>query len=93
MFFDGWDPPAILSLADGTPVRFRRHSGRAGPAVMLLHGHPQTHAMWHAVAPPLADAGFEVICPDLPGYGGTAPDARIDPVRGTASGMAATWRR
>jgi haloacetate dehalogenase len=36
--------------------------------VLLLHGYPQTHAMWHAVAPELADQ-FSVVCPDLRGYG------------------------
>ena len=28
--------------------------GGAGPALLLLHGHPQTHVMWHRVAPQLA---------------------------------------
>lgn len=40
----------------------------AGPALLLLHGHPQSHVMWHRVAPALA-SGFTVICVDLPGYG------------------------
>ena len=34
----------------------------------MLHGNPQTHAMWHKVAPKLVDK-FTVICPDIPGYG------------------------
>ena len=41
--------------------------------MLLLHGHPQTHAMWHAVAPLLAAAGHTVVAADLPGYGGSAP--------------------
>jgi haloacetate dehalogenase len=54
-----------------------RHAG-AGPAVLLLHGNPQTHAMWHKVAPTLAER-FTVICPDLRGYGGSfKPDATSD---------------
>ena len=44
-------------------------SAGTGPAVLLLHGYPQTHAIWHRVAPQLADAGFHVIVADLPGYG------------------------
>jgi haloacetate dehalogenase len=36
----------------------------------MLHGNPQTHAMWHLVAPELAER-FTVICPDLRGYGGS----------------------
>ena len=44
-----------------------RHGG-SGPPVLLLHGHPRTHATWHRVAPLLA-AGHTVVCPDLRGYG------------------------
>jgi haloacetate dehalogenase len=39
-----------------------------GSAVMLLHGYPETHAMWHKVAPQLARE-YTVVCPDLRGYG------------------------
>ncbi len=39
-----------------------------GPAVLLLHGYPETHAMWHKVAPALA-RDYTVVCPDLRGYG------------------------
>ncbi|PFG29382.1 haloacetate dehalogenase [Paramicrobacterium agarici] len=47
---------------------FVRHGGDGFP-IVLLHGHPRTSATWHRVAPTLMDAGFTVICPDLPGYG------------------------
>jgi haloacetate dehalogenase len=49
-------------------VHFRGVVGGSGPALLLLHGYPQTHAAWHAVAPTFA-AGHTVIAPDLPGYG------------------------
>src|SRR3954453_12842175 len=54
-----------------------RHGG-SGPPVLLLHGHPQTHVMWHRVAPCLAE-DYTVVCADLRGYGDsdkppTAPD-------------------
>jgi haloacetate dehalogenase len=42
--------------------------GGAGPPVLLLHGYPQTHAMWHRVAPALAER-FTVVACDLRGYG------------------------
>ena len=42
--------------------------GGAGPPLLLLHGYPQTHAMWHRVAPTLARE-FTVLCADLRGYG------------------------
>src|SRR5258706_15787881 len=40
----------------------------AGPPVLLLHGYPQTHTMWHLVAPRLAER-FTVVAADLRGYG------------------------
>ncbi|MDH4172783.1 MAG: alpha/beta hydrolase [Betaproteobacteria bacterium] len=49
-------------------LRLRR--GGSGPALLLLHGNPQTHAMWHKVAPELAKR-YSVVCPDLRGYGGS----------------------
>jgi haloacetate dehalogenase len=43
-------------------------AGGTGPPLLLLHGYPQTHAMWHRVAPALAQH-FTVVCADLRGYG------------------------
>jgi len=42
--------------------------GGEGPPVLLLHGYPQTHSMWHSVAPRLAE-NFTVVATDLRGYG------------------------
>jgi len=51
-----------------------RQSGQGEP-LLLLHGHPQTHAMWHRVAPALARE-FTVVMMDLRGYGDSGrPDA------------------
>jgi haloacetate dehalogenase len=52
-------------------------TGGSGPPLLLLHGFPQTHVMWHAVAARLAQR-FSLVIPDLRGYGnsrGPAPDA------------------
>jgi len=43
-------------------------TGGDGPPLLLLHGYPQTHAMWHEIAPDLA-RDYTVVCPDLRGYG------------------------
>ena len=43
-------------------------SGGKGDALLLLHGYPQTHVLWHKVAPRLAER-FRVVLPDLRGYG------------------------
>ena len=48
--------------------RFQTRIGGNGPPLLLLHGHPQTHAMWHRVAPALAKR-FTVVMMDLRGYG------------------------
>ena len=64
MFFPGFTLEHV-AVKDGS-IRLRR--GGSGPPLLLLHGNPQTHAMWHAVAPELAKR-FTVICPDLRGYG------------------------
>src|SRR5215470_18951789 len=42
--------------------------GGSGPPLLLLHGYPQTHVMWHKVAPALAER-FTVVAADLRGYG------------------------
>lgn len=50
----------------GATIRAR--IGGAGPPLLLLHGYPQTHAMWHKIAPRLAE-DFTVVATDLRGYG------------------------
>jgi haloacetate dehalogenase len=74
MFFDGFSLEDV-EVSDG---RMRLRRGGSGPPLLLLHGNPQTHAMWHLVAPELAKR-FTVICPDLRGYGGSPkPPATAD---------------
>jgi haloacetate dehalogenase len=74
MFFDGFQLDKV-EIREG-PIRLR-HGGH-GPPLLLIHGNPQTHAMWHKVAPALA-ARFTVICPDLRGYGSSfKPEATVN---------------
>jgi len=51
-------------------------TGGEGPPVLLLHGYPETHAMWHGVAPDLA-RDYTVVCADLRGYGASSKPAGL----------------
>jgi haloacetate dehalogenase len=67
--------------------------GGEGPPLLLLHGYPQTHAMWHRVAPMLASR-FTVVVADLRGYGrsskpSTSPDHAPYSKRAMAADMVA----
>ncbi|MGB1344956.1 MAG: alpha/beta fold hydrolase [Amylibacter sp.] len=53
---------------DGANLFIRRAGPENAEPIVLLHGYPQTSAMWHAVAPILSSS-YQVICPDLRGYG------------------------
>lgn len=49
-------------------ARIRVRTGGQGPALLLLHGYPQTHALWHKLADRLSRR-FTLVCADLRGYG------------------------
>ncbi len=52
-----------------------------GRPVLLLHGFPDSHALWREQIPALVDAGHRVIAPDLPGYGESETPAELDGYR------------
>ena len=58
-------------------VTIRAAIGGTGPALLLLHGHPQNHLTWHKVAGSLAEH-FTVVASDLRGYGDSAKPAGGD---------------
>jgi haloacetate dehalogenase len=62
--FEGFEQARIETR--GAVINLR-YAGN-GPPLLLLHGYPQTHAMWHLIAPRLAER-FTVVAPDLRGYG------------------------
>jgi haloacetate dehalogenase len=68
--FDGFDASEVDV---GETTIFFRHKG-AGEPLLLLHGFPETHLMWHRIAPALA-AEFTVVCADLRGYGASGKPA------------------
>ncbi|GAB3153993.1 alpha/beta hydrolase [Micromonospora sonneratiae] len=65
-----------VPVADG--VTLNAAVGGSGPAIILLHGFPQTHLMWRHVAADLA-TDHTVICPDLRGYGDSDKPAETGP--------------
>lgn len=61
---------------NGVDIAYR--IGGSGPGLLLLHGHPQTHVIWHKVAEQLAEH-FTVVAADLRGYGDSSrPPASAD---------------
>jgi haloacetate dehalogenase len=85
--FEGFE----IREVDTAGTRIHLRVGGSGPPLLLLHGYPQTHAMWHRVAPRLAGR-FTVVCPDLRGYGDSGkpasdPEHRVHSKRATASDM------
>ena len=64
---------------NGVDLAFQRE-GEGGYPLLLIHGWPETRRIWRRNVEPLAEAGFEVIAPDLRGFGdsGLAPDDRYD---------------
>ena len=71
--FDGFTRTRI----ETSSIAINLVKGGAGPPLLLLHGYPQTHAMWHEVAPRLAPH-YTVVVPDLRGYGDSGKPASDD---------------
>jgi len=65
--FEGFEAKRIVTSGAEIALRI----GGEGPPLLLLHGYPQTHVMWHAVVPRLADR-FTLVCTDLRGYGASS---------------------
>jgi len=88
-FFEGF----TLDRVDVGDVTVRVRYGGTGSPIVLLHGHPRTHATWHRVAPLLAPH-HTVVCPDLRGYGRTTlPPTLADHSQSSKRAMASDVRR
>jgi pimeloyl-ACP methyl ester carboxylesterase len=64
-------------MLDLNGLRMHVVTAGQGPAVLLLHGFPDTHIVWRKQIQVLADAGFRVIAPDLRGYGKTDAPSEV----------------
>jgi haloacetate dehalogenase len=86
MLFEGFETRRVATPGCDIHVRV----GGSGPALLLLHGYPETGVMWHAVAPALTGQ-FTVVVPDLPGYGvSSKPPSTDDHAAYSKRGMAST---
>jgi len=72
MLFPGFRSELVRTT--GADIHAVVGPARAAPAVLLLHGYPQTHAIWHKMAPRLAER-FNVVASDLRGYGDSGKPA------------------
>ena len=74
-WFDGFE--AHLHAAGEVTLFARTGGNPAGPPLLLLHGYPQTHVMWHRVAMRLAPH-FSLVIPDLRGYGDSTKPGPVE---------------
>ena len=76
-------------LVDTSGEQVNLVKGGSGPPLLLLHGYPQTHTMWHKIAPRLAE-DFTVVCADLRGYGDSGkPQGSPRPLQPLQAGASA----
>jgi haloacetate dehalogenase len=76
--FPGFEQKQVTVSSDDGPIEIACLVGGTGPALLLLHGFPQTKAIWHQVAPELAKS-FTVVAADLRGYGASSkPHGKSD---------------
>jgi pimeloyl-ACP methyl ester carboxylesterase len=62
---------------DGTGIEVEITGDDDAPPVLLIHGWPDTHAIWRHQVPALVEAGYRTIAPDLRGFGGSDRPADV----------------
>ena len=95
-FFEGFRRE-LVDVGGGVGIRAVVGPARPGPAVLLLHGYPQTHMIWHRIAARLSER-CNVVATDLRGYGDsakpmTAPDHAPYSKRAMAADQVAVMRK
>jgi len=90
LFDAGYAAQRIVVSGTELHVLLRPNPGK--PMLLLVHGYPETHAMWHKLAPLLADE-YSLVIPDLRGYGDSGkppslPDAANQSKRAMAQDLA-----
>ena len=88
MWFEGFERQTLHLR--GLPVTFRRSADWSSglPVLLLVHGFPQTHVLWHRVARQLRDR-YRLLMPDLRGYGDSSNEsAPSDPAHYSKRAMA-----
>lgn len=76
MAFEGFRALDVALAQTRIHLRVHCHPDPCAPAILLLHGFPQTHFIWHRVVASLVER-YSVVCPDLRGYGDSAKPAGL----------------
>jgi haloalkane dehalogenase len=71
-----WDRARVASseIRQAAGMAYREAGDPSAPAVLLVHGYPESSYMWRPAMAALAGAGWRAVAPDLPGYGHSEPD-------------------
>ena len=77
MLFDRNFVLATFESEKNIIINFRHNDNYGKKPLLLLHGYPQTHVMWHHIANEL-NHNYHIICPDLRGYGDSSKPSQTD---------------
>jgi haloalkane dehalogenase len=66
----------VQGVPEAVGMAYRESGHRSGPAVLFVHGYPESSYMWRHALAAVAGAGWRGVAPDLPGYGDSPPGDR-----------------